>query len=245
MVGPLFGAKLIGPPRRLRDEMDLLAIAGLAGLILVKEAGVPLPVPGDLLIIGAGATLTGDAPAAITVLAIILLFGFVGASAQFFVFGTALRRPLLAALERLGIGEGRLQVLSDRFQKGGSASVAITRMTPGIRIAVIPAAAIARIPFRVFLPGIVAGNAVFVTAHFGVGFLFGAYAKDLIERFGWTAIVMVVILAVLAIVGWLIIRRRRVAMAQTDAYECWADCSCPACVAILAAGRTQEAAGGA
>ena len=43
MVGPLFGAKLIGPPRRLRDEMDLLAIAGLAGLILVKEAGVPLP----------------------------------------------------------------------------------------------------------------------------------------------------------------------------------------------------------
>ena len=41
MVGPLFGAKLIGPPRRLRDEMDLLAIAGLAGLILVKEAGVP------------------------------------------------------------------------------------------------------------------------------------------------------------------------------------------------------------
>jgi membrane protein DedA with SNARE-associated domain len=219
--------------------MDLLAIAGLAGLILVKEAGVPLPVPGDLLIIGAGATLAGDAPAAITVLAVILVFGFIGASAQFFVFGTALRRPLLAALDRLGVGEARLQGLSDRLRRGGSASLAISRMTPGVRIAVIPAAAIARIPFTVFLPGMVIGNAVFVTAHFGVGFLFGAYAKDLIERFGWTAIVIVGILAVLALVGWFIIRRRRAAEAQTDAYECWADCSCPACVAILAAGRAR------
>jgi len=203
---------------------------------------VPLPVPGDLLIIGAGATLAGDAPSAITVLAIILVAGFVGASAQFFVLGTALRRPLLAALGRLGIGEERLGGLSDRFRSGGSVSIAITRMTPGVRIAVIPAAAVARLPFMVFLPGIVAGNAVFVTAHFGVGFLFGAYAKDLIERFGWTAIAIVAVLAVLAIAGWLIIRRRRAAEAQTDAYECWADCSCPACVAILAGGRAREAA---
>ena len=37
--------------------MDALAIAGLAALILVKEAGVPIPVPGDLVVIGAGVAL--------------------------------------------------------------------------------------------------------------------------------------------------------------------------------------------
>jgi hypothetical protein len=47
---------------------------------------------------------------------------------------------------------------------------------------VIPAAALAAIPFWVFLPGIVAGNGVFVTAHFGLGFLLGGYATALIER---------------------------------------------------------------
>ena len=78
--------------------MDVLAILGLAGLILVKEAGVPLPVPGDLLIIGAGASLAGDLPGAGLVLAVILVAGFIGASVQFFLFGTALRRPYSSAL---------------------------------------------------------------------------------------------------------------------------------------------------
>lgn len=217
--------------------MDLLAIVGLALLILAKEVGVPLPVPGDLVIIGAGATLAGDLPGAGVVLAVILVAGFIGASGQFFLFSSALRRPLLGALERLGIGEARLQGMSDRFRTGGTRAVAVARMTPGVRIAVIPAAAIASIPFLVFLPGVVAGNGVFVTAHFGLGFLLGAYAHDLIERFSGPAIV-VVVLVVLAVVGWLVLRARRgAAKRPADTYECWADCSCPACVAIVARGK--------
>ena len=34
--------------------MDALALAGLVALLFIKEAGVPVPVPGDLLVIGAG-----------------------------------------------------------------------------------------------------------------------------------------------------------------------------------------------
>jgi membrane protein DedA with SNARE-associated domain len=112
------------------EAMDVLAILGLAGLILVKEAGVPLPVPGDLVIIGAGASLAGDLPGAGLVLAVILVAGFIGACIQFLLFGSALRRPLLAALERLGIGKQRLQGLSDRFRRAGARAVAVTRITP-------------------------------------------------------------------------------------------------------------------
>jgi len=224
--------------------MDVVAIAGLAGFVLLKEIGVPLPVPGDLLIIGAGATLAGDLPGASIVLAAILVAGFVGGSIQFFLFGSALRRPLVAALKRLGIGEERIDGLSDRFRRGGAGSLALARMTPGVRIAVIPAAALAALPYLVFLLGIVAGNGVFVSAHFGIGFLFGAYAKDLFERFGGYAIIGVGVLAVLAVAGWLIIRSRRRAVAQADSYECWADCSCPACVAIISStSRRQPSAG--
>ena len=93
--------------------MEDVALAGLVGLILVKELGVPLPMPGDLLIIGAGAYLAGDLPSAGVALAAILLAGYIGASVQFFLFGTALRRPLLAGLQRLGISAARLQGLAE------------------------------------------------------------------------------------------------------------------------------------
>ena len=222
--------------------MDVVAIVGLALLILVKEVGVPLPVPGDLVIIGAGATLAGDLPAGGLVLAVILVVGFIGASGQFFLFRSALRRPLLGALERLGIGEARLKGLSDRLRTGGTRAVAVARMTPGVRIAVIPAAALAAIPYPAFLPGVVVGNGVFVTAHFGLGFLLGAYAHDLIQRFSGPAIV-VIALVVLAIVGWLVLRARRDAAKRADTYECWADCSCPACVAIVARTKASQPAG--
>lgn len=213
--------------------MDVLAVAGLAGLILLKEAGVPLPVPGDLVIIGAGATLTGDLPAAGIVLAVILVAGYIGASVQFGLFGSALRRPLLAALGKLGISEARIRSLSERFRSGGVKTVALSRMTPGVRIAVIPAAALAGIGYVVFLLGIIAGNGVFVTAHVGLGFLVGAYAKDLMLRYGWIVLVAFALLVVAAVVGWFVLRARRGPTARADTYECWADCSCPACLVLV------------
>ena len=221
--------------------MDVLALAGLAGFILVKEIGIPLPVPGDLIIIGAGATLAGDLPGAGAVLTVILLAGFVGASVQFFLFGTALRRPLLAALDRLGVGQERLEGLSGRFRSRGTRAVAVTRMTPGVRIGVIPAAALAALPYTVFLPGIVVGNGVFVTAHFGAGFVFGGYAREIVSQITNPAVVGVAVLIVLAVGGLIVLRRRAVRAKRTDTYECWADCSCPACVGIVAAGTIGRA----
>jgi membrane protein DedA with SNARE-associated domain len=211
--------------------MDALAIAGLALLILAKEAGVPLPIPGDLVIIGAGAALAGDLLGAGGVLGVILVAGFIGASIQFLLFGSALRRPLLAALSRLGVTEERIGGLSDRIRRGGIGAVALARMTPGLRIAVIPAAALATIPYLVFLPGIVAGNGVFVTAHFGLGFVLGAYASELIAQATGPLIIGGIVVA-LAIGGWVFLRRRHRPATPDDTYECWADCSCPACAAI-------------
>lgn len=220
--------------------MDVVAIAGLAGLILVKEAGMPLPVPGDLLIILAGASLAGDPARAVGVLALIVVVGIVGASLQFFLLGTALRRPLLAGLARLGIGPARLEALSDRFREAGSRSVAVTRMTPGVRIAVIPAAAVASLPYAVFLPGVAVGNGVFVTAHFGAGYLLGDYARDFIRRASDPMVVIIAALAILAVIGLVVLHRRARLTSRTDTYECWADCACPACVAIVAISPSAE-----
>jgi len=224
--------------------MDGLAIVGLVGLLMVKELGIPMPVPGDLLIIGAGAYLAGDLASAGLALAAILVAGYIGASVQFFLFGTTLRRPLLAALGRLGIGAARLESLSGRFRAAGFKAVALTRMTPGLRIAVVPAAALAAIPYSVFLPGIIVGNGVFVTARFAAGYVFGNYAHELIQRVTNPLVIVVIVLIVCAIAGLVALRRRYTRAQRADTYECWADCSCPACVTIVALGTAGQPIGG-
>lgn len=221
--------------------MDAIAIVGLAIFVLAKESGVPLPVPGDLVIIGAGATLYDDLPGAGLVLGVILLAGFVGVTIQYFLFRGALRRPLLSALGRLGVGEERLERLAGKFRDGGFSSVALARATPGVRIGVVPAAAIAEIRYPVFLAGMIIGNGVFVTAHFALGFVLGVYAHDLFLRYGPMVLGVVIVLAVLAVVGWLVLRARRSPAARADTYECWADCSCPVCVALVSRSQPDAA----
>src|SRR5262245_12190763 len=103
--------------------MEVAAVLGLMGFFMIKEAGVPLPVPADLVLIGTGAYLASNLPAAATVLVAILVAGYVGASLQFLLLGTALRRPLLAALQRLGVGTERIERLSDRFRSSGIKAV--------------------------------------------------------------------------------------------------------------------------
>ena len=39
--------------------MDALGLGGIAGLLFVKEAGVPVPVPGDLVVLTAGVAAAG------------------------------------------------------------------------------------------------------------------------------------------------------------------------------------------
>ena len=58
--------------------------------------------------------------------------------------------------------------------------MAVPRATPGVRVGAIAASGLAALPFGVFLPGLVAGNAVFVGGHFALGYAIGPTASDLI-----------------------------------------------------------------
>lgn len=218
--------------------MDALAIVGLAALLLVKEAGVPIPVPGDLVVIGAGVALAGNPPLALVVLLVILVVGYVGGSVQFVLARRVLRRPLLAALARVGVGEQRIEALAGRLRRSGARGVAVARMTPGVRIGAIVAAGLAAIPFAAFLGGLVAGNGVFVAGHFALGYVLGASATELLASAGGIGLVLVVgvVLAAVGAVGWALLRRSRRAAGESGATPAdWADAACPACLAIAVA----------
>ena len=237
--------------------MDSAALFGLIGLLLVKEAGLPIPIPGDLLVLGAGVAAAGASaggaglPAPV-ILAGILAAGFIGGTIQFLLVRGALRGPLITLLGRLGLSRERLDGLADWLRRRGIRGVTIARATPGLRVGAISASGLAALPYPVFLAGLVAGNTVFVGAHFALGYLVGPPAVALIVAAGGLAVAAIafVVLALLGAGGWRLVRRRRRAAGsprrsdsaatgavqfETGGLGSWAEAACPACLAVTLA----------
>jgi membrane-associated protein len=240
--------------------MDLLPALGLIGLLLIKEAGVPVPVPGDLLVLGAGIAAAGAGIAAgggaalpaPLLLAAILAAGFVGGSVQFALIRGAFRDPLLRLLTRFGVPRDRLDGLAGWLRQRGAVGVAVARATPGVRVGATAASGLAALPFGAFLPGLVAGNTLFVGGHFVLGYLAGPPALALIAGTGGIALAVgaLVALAVIAAAVWRVLRRRRAASSEASSgpgsaatdgrplprdlpsLATWTEAACPACLAI-------------
>jgi membrane-associated protein len=226
--------------------MDLAPVAGLVGLLFVKEAGVPIPVPGDLLVLGAGVAASSSGAAAPLELVAILVAGVLGGSLQFLLIRGAFRRPLLRILARFGVSAERIDRLAEWLRRRGVRGVAIARATPGLRVGAISASGIAALPFSVFLAGLIAGNTVFVGGHFALGYVVGAPALELIKGAGGVAIAVVafIVLAALGAVAWAWLRRRRAraggAVMDLPSPAAWAEAACPACLLVTVGARALE-----
>ena len=226
--------------------MDLAGTGLLAivGLILVKETGLPIPVPGDLIVIGAGvAAGRGDMDPAVALVALIVA-SIVGGVIQFGLLRSVARPALLRLLSRVTTTD-RIDGQVDRLQRGGVRSVAIARSTPGIRIVAIAASALAGLPAAVFVAGLAVGNALFIAAHFGLGYVLGEPVLSAVGGALGPLAVGGLALAVLGAVGWTIISRRRrgAALGPLAVVGDWADACCPACLAlaVVAEGRPDAA----
>ncbi len=209
----------------------------IAGLILVKEAGVPIPVPGDLIVIGAGvAAGRGELDPAVA-LAVIVLASIIGGIVQYGLLRSVARPAMLRLLGRLG-GASRVARETERLRRGGVRSVAIARSTPGIRIVAIAASALAGVPAAAFVAGLAVGNALFISAHFALGYLVGepivAAAGSLLGPIAAAGLAF----AVVGAIGWVLLRRRRGASPDAaSVVGAWADACCPACLTLAAIDR--------
>jgi membrane-associated protein len=221
--------------------VELPALAFLAVVLTVKEIGLPIPVPGDLLVIGAGAAAAhGGLPAPAIVVALIAAT-VVGGLIQFVLIRGRARAAVLRLLSRLGLHQETIERGAGRYRSGGATTVAVARMTPGVRIVAIASSAIADVGLRSFLIGLVIGNGIFLTGHFILGLVVGEPAVRLVSSLGTGLLAGGLVLAAIGAAGWWLIARRKkrwrtlappATAAEGPALLEWTDACCPACLAL-------------
>jgi membrane protein DedA with SNARE-associated domain len=231
--------------------VDLPALLFLAAVLAVKEAGLPIPIPGDLLVIGAGVSATQGGLPPIAVVVVLIAATVVGGVVQFALVRGRARSAALRLLGRFGLRPATVERGAARLRSGGAPAVAVARMTPGVRIVAISSSAIAGIATTSFLTGLVVGNGVFLTGHFLLGAIAGRPAVGLATQAGPALIALGIGLAGIGAAGWWLIARRRTRLRTAAGGESvaeglapldWTDACCPACLilAVTVPGRSNE-----
>lgn len=162
--------------------IDRYDVPGLALLVLLEEAGLPSPVPSDVLMVIGGLRVAQGRMNLIVLLALAELATVIGAS---FLYWLAARggRPLLHRYGRfLRIGPDKLDRAEAELQRRGWVAVVAGRVIPGLRIVTPLAAGAFGVPYRQFLPAVAVGGGIYLAVFVAIGYFLGPSALTLMEE---------------------------------------------------------------
>jgi membrane protein DedA with SNARE-associated domain len=169
----------------VQSPADFLArwhYLGLLLVILVEEAGVPLPVPGDLFIAAMGVLAHSGRAGFAATAAIVTGATVVGATVLYLVSRHAGRPLLLKVARRFGYTEAREARLEAWLLTRGATAVVVGRLVPGLRIVMTVVAGALRLPHRTFVVGTAIAGLVWSTIYFWLGYALGAGYERLAGR---------------------------------------------------------------
>ncbi|MEK7328168.1 MAG: DedA family protein [Chloroflexota bacterium] len=225
---------------------NFLAAYGLLAILVVmllKEVGVPVPVPSDLIMITAGVQAATGSYGLLELFLAIEFAMLVGGSAQFLIARGAGRQFIYRIGRFIGLTQERLDRAMAMLQKRGSFAIFIGLNVPGARAGIIPAAGLAGLTYPAFAPAMISGSSLFYGWHIALGFIVGPSATTLLENLHLPLGPVVAGLAGLGLVGWFALRllKRRKPGATPepetstlDQLHSWTEAACPACLAITA-----------
>jgi membrane-associated protein len=232
----------------LADQfLDAYGLLAVFGIMMLKEIGVPVPIPSDLIMLGAAARAAQGRFPLVAVFLAILIPMLLGGLVQYSIAKGPGRRVVYRLGNYIGLTKQRLDRAMETVRKGGPVAVGVGLTTPGVRIAIVPASGLAELPLAAFVPGLVLGSAFFLSWHFAIGF-FGGFILTLLNLPLPVLVGTVVAVLVVGVAGWLAVRKISRGRAKApeqitlaERYAAWADASCPACIAITLL-RQQETA---
>jgi membrane-associated protein len=217
---------------------ELLTIYGIVAVfavILLKEAGLPLPVPGDLIMLLAGIHAAQGEMALWQVLLALLAASLIGASVQFHLVRGPGRGLIYRYGRYVGLPATRLDRAAASLHARGARAVALLRITPGIRAVAAIAAGLAGLSYRTFMLGVTAGSLIWILFHTLLGFFAGPVVLTTLQSAHLPVLPVVAGLLILGLLIWLVRRRRSQAgtpEGMAERLRAWTEAGCPACVLI-------------
>ena len=208
-----------------------LATYGLAAACLVmltKATGVPLPVPGDVILLATAARAAEGKLVLWLAFVALLVALVVGGLLQFLLARGPARQLIVGYGPRIGLSAQRIERVAALVRRGGLLGIGLGVLTPGVRSAIVPACGLAGIPLRVFLPGLALGSAVDLGLHFAIGYAGAGLLASVVAP---SPLAVIVGLAVLGLVAWFLVARRRHA-SRGFAVRAWTQATCPACLVV-------------
>ena len=142
-------------------------------LITVEEAGIPSPIPADVLVLLASLQARQGRISLWELLAVAEAATVLGASILYFLARWAGRDLVYRYGRYVHLSPERLDRIEARLRRGGVWTVALGRIFPGLRVLTAVACGIFEVPYRVFLPGMAVGAFVYILIFAFLGYVLG------------------------------------------------------------------------
>lgn len=191
-------------------------LLGLFLFLLIEEAGLPLIVPGDTLIIAAGAQPERTLVSALQVILTAAAAATIGSSVLYAIVRRG-GQPLLARYGRfLHLHAERIAWLEGWFRRHGPVAIVVGRLIPGLRTPTSVMAGLFGVPYRTFAPATALAAVLWALFYFVLGVVLGRewHAVFASLHYALRPLVLVVLVVLFASLGglgwsWRAWRRRR------------------------------------
>ena len=149
--------------------------------LVFEEAGTPVPIPGDFIMVLVGARAAQGHLNLLEVLAVMELATVLGASFLYWISARAGRRVVYRLGRHVGLTPARLDRAAEELNRRGALAVVLGRMTPGLRMATPIICGVFRFPFRIYLPAMALGAFLYLLFYTLLGYFFGPRVLGLLE----------------------------------------------------------------
>src|ERR1700730_7118095 len=212
----------------LEAFLDTYGVVAACAIMLIKAAGLPVPIPGDVILLATAARAAEGKVLLWLAFVALLLALILGAALQFYLARGPARRLVGKYGPRVGLTEARLDRVGASVRRGGLFGIGGAGLTPRVRSAVVPACGLTGIAWRLFLPGLALGSAVDLGLHFAIGYAGSSVLATITQP---SPLLVILVLALLGLGAWLLIARRRHA-SRTVAVNAWVQATCPVCLML-------------